>query len=535
MQRSALQVARMDCSTARPSLSLDSGSSTDRIYIFHLEPSKDSALFSTLMKLSALTIRLFGADASHCYLPHCSLSSFFAVPSSRSAPSTSSTVGTSRGCVGGLLCSCEECVWVRNVVQAFVQAPRSRTPPPLFCISPISSPSSPILTPSTAASSPVSPLSSQSTTDHLEGEFIDGSKGGGGSDEEEMPCLDSPSTSSQRARTGRENEGLMSPSYYPPSSTCCHSAHFRCHTLKLPKPLGTVLLTAEREPSSPMISRSSSSSFLRIPERCVVCEEGPMEGQEKREEGSRFIYDELCAMMFADGSISNTAAACILLREHPSLTCREITRRYGYPSRPITTDGSHDHDGIQSSCSRDFTRWDTLSLASPTSLPPSPSSVSSCTSPCHTPPTPSLRWPPSCIPLAPRCAPTDSSPVLCTTTGYVVISLQCEYLQVFMNNLTHSLVELPDPVVVKPKKVNHITVASERERTEEEGASSVQRSIEALYRQALSYYPNDICEFDVVLYECLERSRGYNQDGVHSLREVLRVHNAVSLTAAMDR
>eukprot|EP00922_Rhytidocystis_sp_ex-Travisia-forbesii_P033281 GHVS01049455.1.p1 GENE.GHVS01049455.1~~GHVS01049455.1.p1 ORF type:complete len:518 (+),score=49.53 GHVS01049455.1:188-1741(+) len=502
---------RMDCSTSRPSLSLEATSaSSDRIYIFHLEPSKDSALFSTLVNLSAITLRLFGADPSHCYLPHCSLSSFFVVPSSRSPPSTSSSSSCSScGCVGSLFCSCDECVLVRNVVQAFVQAPIP-WPPPLLCISPISSPGSPVLTPSTVASSPVSPLSFQGSTDQLERDFPEGK-----SDEEGMLFFGSRAKSSKHTRS----EGSKSPSYYPPMSCPCPSTHSSGHTLKLPRPLGSVLLTTEPQSASPMLSRSSSSCF-RTPEGHVLCEGQRIQEEEKTEEDCRFIYDEVCSKLFADGS----SGACSWLTT--PLRLAAPSKRYGYPSNPL----DRSHGGGQSRAPVDFSRWDTLSLASPkTSLPPSPSASFTLTAPQTSP---AACWPPSSIPLAPSRAPITKCPVLCTATGYVVISLQCEYLKVFMNNLSRSLLELPEPVAVKPKKVNHITVASEREQPGEEGVSSVQRSIEALYHQALSCSRNDICEFDVVLYECLERSRGYYQDGMHSLREVLRVHNAVSLTKA---
>eukprot|EP00922_Rhytidocystis_sp_ex-Travisia-forbesii_P033284 GHVS01049458.1.p1 GENE.GHVS01049458.1~~GHVS01049458.1.p1 ORF type:complete len:536 (-),score=102.62 GHVS01049458.1:403-2010(-) len=531
----------MDYSSTCPSLSLPAtASSPDRIYIFHLEPSKDSTLFSVLVKLSALTVRLFGADPSHCYLPHCSLSSFFVVPSTRRPPlsplsTCSSPLTPSGGCVGGLFCSCEECVWVRSVVQVFVQAPPSLPPPPLSCISPISSPSSPALTPTTVASSPGSPLSARGSTDRLETELT----GDKNKDEAmEMSHLGLCRESIKRVRTANEKEVLMSAVYFPPHISRCHVTRGSSHTLKLPRPLGSMSLTAEPQASSAVPPHSSLSS-LRIQSGSAVCDGGMLTEEEEVAQGNRFIYDEVCAELFANGLSASGASACSLLMDALSVATGTLTRRYGYPTRPISTDRSQDHDGMHSTSYGDFTRWDTLSLASPTSVPPSPSSrVYPCTSPsCSSPPNFSpLTVPPSsfCIPLSPKALvpPTGSCPILSTTSGYVVISLQCEYLQSFMNNLTRSLLELPDPVVVKPKKVNHITVASNREKTGEESFSCVQRSIEAMYRQALSDYSAEHCEFDVVLYECLERSRGYYQDGLHSLKEVLRVHNAISLETA---
>jgi len=49
-------------------------------YIIYLEPSKGTLLSQFLMEKSQQTMKMYGSDSSHRYFPHCSLTSFFSLP-----------------------------------------------------------------------------------------------------------------------------------------------------------------------------------------------------------------------------------------------------------------------------------------------------------------------------------------------------------------------------------------------------------------------------------------------------------------------
>jgi len=66
--------------TSSPTKSIDSHSTGPPQYIIYLEPSKDTLLSQFFMEKAQQTMKMYGPDSSHRYFPHCSLTSFFSVP-----------------------------------------------------------------------------------------------------------------------------------------------------------------------------------------------------------------------------------------------------------------------------------------------------------------------------------------------------------------------------------------------------------------------------------------------------------------------
>jgi len=66
--------------TSSPTKSIDLHSAGPPQYIIYLEPSKDTLLSQFFMEKAQETIKMYGPDSSHRYFPHCSLTSFFSIP-----------------------------------------------------------------------------------------------------------------------------------------------------------------------------------------------------------------------------------------------------------------------------------------------------------------------------------------------------------------------------------------------------------------------------------------------------------------------